>query len=293
MNQPQAPDWQDNAPSQGATANTLEGWKPDVLGAATKVGHFKGVEGMLDVTGKASNIESLTDWPKAAMLAESIINKGEAIMNAAEGFEKANEKFGKDPLAWVSGTLVSFVIDLCQPLEDLLGLVTGNEGRMKTSCEMWLTVIEGARQTGNYIGETGLAAMEGWEGDDADAARERIVEIGRSLQYMSLWSVGLAAALRGYAIIAKKLEDKVKEFLGKIVKKAITQWLPKMASGVATFGATTAATIAFAAITIASYIMMAYNLIQVAINIFNMMGELINLAQEGLDDLNGVLNFFK
>lgn len=297
MNDVQEPSWQDNAPTQDPTAFDGDAWTMDnafdVHGAVMGMDEMKGLSSALDITDKASKVEDLTDWPKLITLIDTIVAKGEDVQNAAEKFEEANEKMGADPLGWLAGTLVSFVIDLCQPLEDLLRLVTGNEGRMKTSVEMWLTVVEGSRQTCNYVQETGMAALEGWEGDDADAARDRINEIGRSIYIMGAFGAGLAIGLRGLAIIVKKLEDKFDEFLGKIVLKALAKWLPMAASGVATFGASTAAAMALAVATIASYVMMAVNLIQVAINIFGIMVDLIQAVINALPELRQVLDHFK
>ena len=296
MNDVQDPSWREDAPTQDPTTFEAEAWTEgdafDLHGAVMGTDEMKGLDSAVDITDKASRVESLTDWPKLITLIDTIYAKGEDVEKAAEKFEKANENMGANPLTWLANTLVSFVIDLCQPLEDMLRLVTGNEGRMKTSVEMWLTVVEGSRQTCDYIQETGSAALEGWEGDDADAARERLNEIGRSVYIMGAFGGGLAIGLRGLAIIVKKLEDKFDEFLGKIVLKALMKWLPMAASGVATFGASTAAAAAVAVATISSYVIMGINLIKAATNIFSILGELIQAIIDALPDLRKVLNHF-
>ncbi|THV34376.1 hypothetical protein [Glycomyces buryatensis] len=241
---------------------------------------------------QAAKIKDLADWPALITLVDQIVTSAGDIMNAAENFEESDRIRMENPLGWLTGTLVDFVINLCQPLEDLLGMVTGNEGRMKTSAEMWLTVIEGARQNGAYIADNGTAALEGWEGEAADAARHRIGEIGRGLQIMGAFGAGLAVALRAFAILAKKLTDKVKEFLGELAERAITTWLPGMASGLATFGASTAATVALAVATVAGYIMTAISLIKLAISIFGMIPGVVDLIKDGLSGLGDAFGAF-
>lgn len=278
MTDVEEPNWRDGAPTQTDFGSGAFDPKKAIMG-------LSGDSATRPITlaaDRAAKIDDLTDWPSLVMLVDQLANDAEKIMNAAENFEEADEKRMDDPLQWLMGTLVDFVLDLCQPLKDMLGAVTGNELRMKTSCEMWLTVVEGARQNGAYIAENGQAALEGWEGEAADAARHRIGEIGQGLQIMGAFGIGLAVALRGFAMLAKKLEEKVKDFLAKIAKDALVKWLPGMASGLATFGAGTAATIALAVATIASYIIAAVSLIQLAISIFGMIPGIISLIQEGL-----------
>lgn len=297
MNDVQEPTWQENAPTQDATPFTGEAWKPEnslnVYDGMAGMGEFKGMTAGFDAMEKASKVEDLTDWPKLIMLIDTIVSKGEDLENAAKHFEDGIDSLGKDPLKWLAGTLVSFVMDMCQPLEDMARLVTGNEGRMKTSVEMWLTVVEGSRQTCNYVQETGMAALEGWEGDDADAARDRLNEIGRSIYIMGAFGAGLAIGLRGLAILIKKAEKKFDEWLGEIVLKALTKWLPKASAGAVTFGAATAIAISWAIVSIMGYIMMAVNLIKTLINLFGIMVDIIQAIHGALPDLQKVLDFFK
>jgi hypothetical protein len=275
------PDWRDDAPTQDAFGDNAFNVRKAVNGLSidSRTGQVFGA------SERVRKIDDLADWPSLIMLVDQVATNSDKIFKAAEEFEKADGKRVDDPLKWLMGTLVDFVLNLCQPLQDILGAVTGNEARMKRSVEMWLEVVEGARQNGNYIAENGVAALEGWEGDAADAARHRIDEIGQGLQILGAFGIGLAVALRGFALLAKKLYDKVKEFLAKIAEDALIKWLPGMASGLATFGASTAATIALAVATIAGYIITAVSLVQLAISIFGMIPEIIDLIQNGVSQV--------
>ncbi|GAB3995888.1 hypothetical protein GCM10029992_14340 [Glycomyces albus] len=240
-----------------------------------------------------SEIEDLTDWPAMVMAVDAIIEKSNASHAAIEQFEQGGSNHWGDPLQLLAGTLVDFVIDLCKPLKDILGLVTGNEGRMKTSVEMWLTVVQGGMETGSYIAETGAEALKDWQGRDADAARKRIGEIGQAISVMSMWGVAISIALRGMAWLAKKCEAKVKELLATLVKNAITKWLPGMASGAATFGSTSAATVTLAIVEVANKIITALNLLMMAITLCKLIWEVFAGVLEQIPGIQSVLNFFK
>lgn len=296
MNEVTEPSWHEDAPTQDPHAFEGDAWTVDnaldVEGAILGMDELKGVDAMQGMSDKASDIEDLSDWPKLYSLVDDIWHKGEDVMKAVEKFDSAHDKAHNDPIGWLGGTLVSFVIDMCQPLEDILAMVTGNEGRMKTSCEMWLNVAEGARQTRNYISQTGYTAMSGWNGDDADAARHRIVEISSSVATVGGMAAGVVIGLRALAMLVKKLQDNIKDFIGKIVMKALVKWLPVATAGLATFGSSTAAAVAMAVVTIANYIQIAINLVDVASNIFDMAGTMFELLQEANPELQKIENFF-
>lgn len=293
-------DWQQDAKTQDPVDMSPGAWAPGLEEVVTGLTNaslgFKGMAGhkaLNDINTSVSAIDDLADWPAMVMAVDAIIEKSNAAHAAIEQFEQGGSNYWDDPLQLLAGTLVDFVIDLCKPLKDILGLVTGNEGRMKASVEMWLTVVQGGMETGSYIAETGAEALEGWQGQDADAARQRIGEIGKSISIMSMWGVAISIALRGMAWLAKKCEDKVKELLATLVKNALTKWLPGMASGAATFGTSSAATMILAVVEVANKIITAMNLVLMAITLCKLIWEVFASIMEQIPGIQSVLDFFK
>lgn len=293
-------DWQQDAKTQDDVDLSPGAWAPDLKGVVTGLTNASlGFTGMNNhkalngISNSVGEIDDLADWPAMVMAVDSIIEKSNAAHAAIEKFEQGGSNHWGDPLQMLAGTLVDFVIDLCAPLKDLLGLVTGNEGRMKGYVEMWLTVVQGGMETGSYIAETGAEALRDWQGRDADAARQRVDEIGRSITVMSMWGIAISIALRGMAWLAKKCEDKVKDLLATIVKNAITKWLPGMASGAATFGTSSAATMILAIVEVANKFITAISLVTMAITLCKLIWEVFVDIMEQIPGIQSVLDFFK
>ncbi|WP_100447545.1 hypothetical protein [Glycomyces xiaoerkulensis] len=292
--------WQENAPEQSDVDFSGDAWVPsgaDALGAlkgaTLGVTGFDGHKAFDGINSSVSEIDDLADWPSMVMAIDAIIEKSNQAHAKIQEFEDAGGNVFADPLGMLAGTLVNFVLELCQPLQDLLGLVTGNHTRMKTCVEMWLTVVRGGMETGAHIAETGAEVMKDWSGDDGEAARHRVAEIGQAVTLMSMWGIAIAVALRGMAWIALKCEMKVKKILSDIVEEALTKWLPGMASGAATFGASSAATVTLAVVQIANWIITAYNFIQMAITLCELVWEVFQSIGDMMPSIDEVLNFFK
>jgi hypothetical protein len=241
-------------------------------------------------------IEGLSDWDGIATAVTGLAGDVSAVMDMAQEYTAFVEcvtdpKF--DPVQWLAGTVIDFLIQLFQPLEDLVGMVSGNETRMRKSAEMWVKVADGAQQTGDYIAATGAAELAAWVGADGDAARARVDELGRSVSVMGYVAIGMNALLLQMADLAKMLRQDVVDLIAKGVSWMLTNLLPQVAAGVATFGATVATAIASGIARVASLVMKALDSIAKVLRIAEGAAAVVGTIAKVLEAIRPVLDFLK
>lgn len=244
----------------------------------------------------AGKIEGLTDWDGYANLVTGLAGDITAVQGASEEFWNFVEgvtdpKF--DPVQWLAGTLIDFLIQIFQPLEDLVGIVSGNETRMKTSASMWNSVSQGAPQVGEYIAAAGGDILADWQGEDGDAARMRVSEAAEVINGLGYLAVGMEGLLTCMADLAKALRQDIVDLLAKGVSWALTRLLPQVAAGIATFGATVATAIVDAVYKVASLLLKAFNRIRQATSIFARAAQVLAKIWAVLEKIKPVLEFLK
>lgn len=146
-----------------------------------------------------------------------------------------------DPLNWLISQGVGFLIDFVQPLEDLLGMVTGNPERMQGEMDKWQRVGDALVPLSEEIRAAANQGLATWEGRAGDAAKNRLND----------FADGVAATANDVKHvlmimnIAKMLMEIAKAFLEMLiatfVQWLIMIWIPALAAAVPTAGASTAA----------------------------------------------------
>ncbi|GAB3656064.1 hypothetical protein [Glycomyces tarimensis] len=243
-----------------------------------------------------SKIEGLSDWDGIAHAVTGLAGDVAAVHGMVEEYWNFVEgitdpKF--DPVQWLAGTLIDFLIQLFQPLEDLVGLVSGNESRMRKSADMWVKVSEGAQQVGEFITATGEEALADWVGQDGDAARARVGEAGQAVSTMGFLAIGMNALLLRMADLAKLLRQDIVDLIAKGVSWLLTRVLPQVAASVATFGATAATAVASGIAKVASLVMKALDSVAKVLKISEQAAKVVSTISEIITKIKPVLEFLR
>ncbi|THV34379.1 hypothetical protein [Glycomyces buryatensis] len=236
------------------------------------------------------------DWGLISTAVTGLATDVLAVQDMVKQYEAFVEKITDpkfDPIQWLAGTIIDFLMQLFQPLEDLVGLVSGNETRMRKSAEMWVKVSEGCRQTGDYISQTGTAALEDWVGTDGDAARLSVDEAGRAVSTMGFLAVGANGLLLQMADVAKLLRQDIVDLIAKGVSWMITRLLPQVAAGIASFGATVATAIASGIAKIAQLVMKAVNSITRVLGISEKAAKTFEAISKAIKVIEPILKFLR
>ncbi|SNT66135.1 hypothetical protein SAMN05421812_13312 [Asanoa hainanensis] len=192
---------------------------------------FAGVAGLPQaVSGAAKLAQGDSDWGELFNIAGSV---GDLGINIA--------MYAVDPLNALISAGLGFLIDVVQPLEDLLGLVTGNPERMEGEIGKWERVGNALEPLAKEILEATQQGLVGWQGAAADAARARMEEFAGGV-------AGIQGDVQQLVFIlntAKLLMDVAQAFviglIATFIEWLMFTWVPAMAAAVPTAGASTAA----------------------------------------------------
>ncbi|MFC4335034.1 hypothetical protein [Salininema proteolyticum] len=287
------PSWRDDAPEAATSVLGGDGLSDASSWVDAEGGLNKAAEKLMahgtggDLAGlNASNsragdaqVDSLTDWGGIQDACKAIMELGQKIFGEAQDLASSNESSGFMALtpAELVGQFVDVILALLPPLEDLLQLVTGNEGAMQASADMWMAVPDGASQTGDYINQVGQAALAEWEGKAGSAARKRLEEAADSISVAGLWGYAVGIGLAAYAFLAKFLFDKLKEFISQQISNFLTFDVPTLVSSA---GLATPVVATNRGISIAMTVMDAVTIINAAVSIFELGGQLFDMIQD-------------
>jgi hypothetical protein len=149
--------------------------------------------------------------------------------------------YAADPLNFLISAGLTFLIDVVQPLDDLLGLVTGNPERMEGESAKWervATALDPLAQELRDIAEKGLV---GWEGKAAAEAKARLLEFAEGMGDLA----NDIAKLQMIMNIAKMLMEIAQAFLigvmATFVEWLVYTWTAALAAAGPTLGGSTAA----------------------------------------------------
>jgi len=141
-----------------------------------------------------------------------------------------------DPIGFLVNAGIGFLVDFIQPLEDMLGMVTGNPERMGAEIDKWGRVRDALEPMSEKVKDIGAKDMPGWMGEAATIAKQRLSEFGDAIaavggQIASLESVlELAKALAGVA------QDVIKGIISSWVSGRIIAWMVAAATSGISFG---------------------------------------------------------
>lgn len=306
MSDVERPTWQDDAteaesgvlsdPSQLSGEN----WVPDsqtVTDQALEIDGVSNVASAYDsgksVVESAQGIDSLTDWEGMFDLAGTFGDSVSNISDQVQGLSDFAKVLAENPLGWLAGTITDFLLGVFQPLDDLVQLVSGNEGLITNSSDMWGTVSDGCPQVADFFSQTAESALQGWEGDAADAARMRVGEVGFGLQIMGYLAVGMKHLLAKAAELAKAAYEKVKGYIADGVEWVLTRIVAYLAASWATLGAAVPVAVADTVRKVCTLLISAYNWIKRAIDVFVSMVQASQLVQQVVTKVKPVLDFLQ
>jgi hypothetical protein len=171
-----------------------------------------------------------------------------ALVSAAADLAFNVGTFVADPEGWVLSSLVTVVIDLIQPLEDLLSYVTGNAERISDHANAWGKVQSEIGQLGSDIREATRVDFAHWTGDAGSKARKRLGTFVRGLDDTQREIGNVSAILTASAGIMQALQALVVTAITELLEMVINRLMIGAAAAPFTAGASEAAAVTAAAV---------------------------------------------
>jgi hypothetical protein len=298
------PTWQDEAvkPESGVLTDPSqlsgESWAPHkVEENALKIDGASNVHSAYQsgqsVVESAKGVDGLTDWEGMFDLAGTF---GDAVSNVSDqvqGLCDFAKVLAENPLGWLAGTITEFLLSIFQPLDELVQLVSGNEGLITNSADMWGSVSDGCPQVADFFSQTAESALQGWEGQAADAARMRVSEVGFGLEIMGFLAVGMKHLLTKAAELAAAAYEKVKGYIAEGVEWVLTRIVAYLAASWATLGAAVPVAVADTVRKVCTLLVNAYNWIKRGIEAFVNMVKASQIVQQVVTKVKPVLDFLQ
>jgi hypothetical protein len=300
------PTWQDDAPEEEHGVLTdpsrLSGehWIPDSATVADQALQIDGVSSVASayasgtsVVDAVGQVDGLTDWEGMFDLAGAFGDAVTGIGDQVRAITDFATVLADDPLGWLSGTVVDFLLGVFEPLDELVKLVSGNDGLITNSSQMWGAVAEGCPQVATFFAETAATALQGWDGEAADKARMRVTEIGFGLAVMGLLAAGMTHLLDKAAELATSAYEKVKGLIADGVEWVLTRIAAYLAASWASLGAAVPVAVAHTVHKVATLLLDACDWIQRAVEVFAGMVEAVQLVHEAVTNLRPVLDLLQ
>ncbi|MFI7674950.1 hypothetical protein [Actinophytocola sp. NPDC049390] len=174
---------------------------------------------------------SAGDWRGTTVGAASFI---QSCKDAATGI-------ATDPLGWLIGQGLNFLITVVQPLQDLIHMVSGDGPALMNAASNFNAIAKGLAEYGEkFVSDVGESLKE-WGGTAKDAAQKRMERFATGIGGTAGQSGDIAQLLQISSMIMTVIEEFIKALLTEFVEWLILIWIPALAAAAPTFGGSVAA----------------------------------------------------
>jgi hypothetical protein len=146
-----------------------------------------------------------------------------------------------NPISFLISSGLDFIISLIQPLDDLLGMVTGNGERMADEIDRWGEIKEGLPPIGDAVKTVPEGGLSEWSGKDGDAARDKIKDFAEAVYQLGDQIQVLQGLMRLCELIATCIRKTILALIADWITNRIIDWAVATPLAVPTAGASTAA----------------------------------------------------
>ncbi|WP_284745379.1 hypothetical protein [Amycolatopsis sp. RTGN1] len=145
-----------------------------------------------------------------------------------------------DPLGWLVGQGLNFLISAVQPIQDAIHFVSGDGPALGIAADNFNAIATGLDQLAKNFAEVADTSLASWKGDAGDAARTSLGEFAHGIGGVSAKSGDLAQMLQLSSMLMSFIEELIKAILTELVTWLIMIWIPALAAAVPTCGASVA-----------------------------------------------------
>ncbi|MCC3765742.1 hypothetical protein K3N28_22030 [Glycomyces sp. TRM65418] len=212
----------------------------------------------------------------------------------------ATMELGAQAVGWITdplGALISngldFLIAVIQPLEDILGFVTGNPDRLQNAIDRWNTIEQACYALAQEVQHVSGAGLGEWDDQAAAIAKTRISELADAIGGIGVKSATCQHWLSVAQALAQTLQEVIKSIISSFLSQLITTWLAALAAAAVTFGGSTAAAASWTAVMSARNVMQATRALAQGKNISAMLQASIKTVTTDLAKAGEVLTKIK
>ncbi|MDX8036885.1 WXG100 family type VII secretion target [Lentzea sp. BCCO 10_0856] len=199
-------------------------------------GNFVKAKEAAGKTGDTGGVAGLTS--EGSALVTSVVEFGQGMM--------------MDPIGWLVGQGLNFLISVVQPLEDAIHFVSGDGPALQQAGENFGAIAQGISDLSTRFTEDLQSTVTTWGGSASEAAATKLGEFASGIDGVAGQAGELAELLMMSSMVMQIIEDVIKAILSELITWLIMIWIPALAAAVPSCGASTAAAGAATGVRIAS-----------------------------------------
>lgn len=152
--------------------------------------------------------------------------------------------FVTDPVGWLVSNGLNFLLELIQPLQDMLHFVTGDGPSLGEASDNFGKIANGFGLLAVDFVTTRDDKLREWQGDAADAVRKGTDEFAAGIHGIGETAGAVAQTLKMWSMVMTVIEEVVKSIISEFVSFLIYIWLPALAASIVSFGSSVAGAMA-------------------------------------------------
>lgn len=182
----------------------------------------------------------------AADATEDGLNPGElgGIAAGAAGFVSSCMEVADvaaDPIGWLVGQGLDFLLTVVQPLQDLIHAVSGDAPALDDAAGNFSNIGQGLLDYSDKFAAGAKMSLSAWDGAAAEAAARRLGEFAAGIKAVAGQAGDIAQLLKISSMIMTVIEEFIKALLTEFITWLIMIWIPALVAAVPSCGASTAA----------------------------------------------------
>ncbi|MFD1149670.1 hypothetical protein [Saccharothrix hoggarensis] len=146
-----------------------------------------------------------------------------------------------DPIGWLVGQGLDFLISVVQPLEDAIHFVSGDGPALAQAAENFNAIGQGVVRLREKFDSDLANSVTSWGGSASEAAATKLGEFAGGIDGVAGQAGEIARMLQISSMIMTIVEDFIKAILTELITWLVMIWIPALAAAVPSFGASTAA----------------------------------------------------
>lgn len=199
-------------------------------------GNFVKAKEAAGKTGDTGGVFGLTS--EGSALVTSVVEFGQGMV--------------MDPIGWLVGQGLNFLISVVQPLEDAIHFVSGDGPALQQAGENFGAIAQGISDLSTRFTEDLQSTVTTWGGSASEAAATKLGEFASGIDGVAGQAGELAELLMMSSMVMQIIEDVIKAILSELITWLIMIWIPALAAAVPSCGASTAAAGAATGVRVAS-----------------------------------------
>ncbi|EHR59411.1 hypothetical protein [Saccharomonospora cyanea] len=149
--------------------------------------------------------------------------------------------FATDPIGWLVGEGLGFLISICQPIQDAIHFVSGDGPALSAASESFANIAQGVSDFADQFFEECRTTLAEWDGGAAEAAAAKFGEFAQGIRAVAGEAGNIGQLLKISSMFMTVIEEFIKALLTELVTWLLMIWIPALAAAVVTAGASTAA----------------------------------------------------